>query len=140
MHRTVVILALAAAGITTPLAAQGHGHKQVRTWVDSRGRECRETTQYKGNGDSKYEVKCRSAKHHDGRKHDDRDDDDDDDRGYSDNRSCFDQQCGVVTGRGYPARRRGDRGGPPWMDSTRDQRADAVRVHRDGRAVKVVGG
>ena len=82
MQRLIVILSVAAVGILapvmTPLAAQGKSGKQTRTYIDSRGRECRETTRNKGNGDSKYEVKCKKAKHDKVRKHDDRDDDDDD--------------------------------------------------------------
>lgn len=123
MHRSIVIVSIAALGLAAPLAAQGHSGKQTRTYVDARGRQCRETTHLKRNGDEKYEVKCKSAKEHNGFKHgdDEDDDDDDDDRrygngGYGDRRqgdgrygnggNCFDSRnpsCDVVQGRSYPA-------------------------------------
>jgi hypothetical protein len=143
MQRSIVILLGTAIGLATPLAAQGHSGKQTRTYIDSRGRECRETTQYKGNGDSKYEVKCKSAKHHKGGDHDDRDDDDD----YSDNRSCFDwsgSRCGTASRRSYPSTLpdmataviwgRGQRpsGATSWLGG-RDYRVQYVDRDRDGR-------
>ena len=133
MHRSIVIVSIAALGLASPLAAQGRSGKQTRTYVDGRGRQCRETTHLKGNGDEKYEVKCRSAKEHEGYKHEDEDDDDDgdDDRGrsgrydrpqdgdYGDNggygnnggygtgsANCFDARnprCDVVRGGSYPS-------------------------------------
>ncbi len=145
MQRLIVILLGTAIGIATPLAAQGHRGKQTRTYIDSRGRECRETTQYKGNGDSKYEVKCKSAKHHKDRDHDDRHDDDD--RDYSDNRNCFDRsgsRCGTVSGRSYPSRLpdmvsaviwgRGQRptSATSWLGGS-DYRVRYVDRDRDGR-------
>jgi hypothetical protein len=120
MHRSIVIVSIATLGLAAPLAAQGHSGKQTRTYVDARGRQCRETTHLKGNGDEDYSVKCKSAKGHKGFKHGDHDDDDDDDGrygngGYGDRRqggggygtgtSCFDSRnprCDVVQGRGYP--------------------------------------
>ena len=115
MHRSIVIVSIATLGLAAPLAAQGHSGKQTRTWIDARGRQCRETTHLKGNGDEDYSVKCKSAKGHKGFKHED-DDDDDDDR-YGDGRhadrrqgggygaNCFDSRypsCDVVQGRSYP--------------------------------------
>jgi hypothetical protein len=120
MHRSIVIASIASLGLAAPLAAQGHSGKQTRTYVDARGRQCRETTHLKGNGDEKYEVKCKSAKGHKGYKHGGDDDDDDDDGrygngSYGDRRqgdgrygnggNCFDSRnpsCDVVQGRSYP--------------------------------------
>ena len=148
MHRLIVILSIAAAGTAvpaaTPLAAQGHSGRQTRTYIDSRGRECRGTTQYKGNGDSKYEVKCKSAKHHRGGKHDDRDDEDYE---YSDNRSCFDRsgsRCGTVSRRSYPStlpdmvsaviwgRGQRPRSATSWLGGS-DYHVQYVDRDRDGR-------
>jgi len=205
MYRSIVIVSIAAAGLAAPLAAQGHSGKQTRTYVDARGRQCRESTHLKGNGDEDYSVKCKSAKGHKGFKHGDNDDDDDDDGRYGDGRhadhgqgsggygtgtSCFDSRnprCDVVRGRSYPTTlpdmasaviwgrgqrtstatrwlggndyrvryidRDGD-GRPEaaswftssgtmiqqWVDSNRDGRADAVRIFRDGRLVRQLGG
>jgi hypothetical protein len=198
MYRTLVILSFATAGIAAPLAAQGHSGRQTRTYIDARGRQCRETTHLKRNGDEKYELKCREAKGRKGWKHEDEDDDRDDDR-YDDGRyddgrhgtgtSCFDtrgRRCDVVQGRSYPATLpemasaviwgRGqrtttasrwlggnsyrvryvdrDRDGRPetaswfgsdgrmiqqWVDRDHDGRADAVKIYRDGRLVRLLG-
>lgn len=132
MHRSIVFVSIAALGLAAPLAAQGHSGKQTRTYVDARGRQCRETTHLKGNGDEKYEVKCRSVRGHKGYGHGEDDEDDDDDHGrygngrydngggydnggYGDRRqgggrygnggSCFDSRnpnCDVVQRRRYP--------------------------------------
>src|SRR6476469_7742441 len=75
MHRAIVIGSIATLGLAAPLAAQGHSGKQTRTYVDARGRQCRETTHLKGNGDEKYEVTCKSAKGHKGFRHEENDDD-----------------------------------------------------------------
>ena len=93
MHRSLIIATLIAAATATPLQAQGRGkgngnRKETRTYVDARGRECRETTHYKKNGKDKYDLKCKSVngKHDDDRwDDDDRDDRDDRDCRYRDN-------------------------------------------------------
>jgi hypothetical protein len=154
MNRITVIFALAAVGIATPLAAQGRSGKQSRTYIDARGRECRETTQAKRNGDSKYEVKCKSAKHHKGAKHDDYDDDDDDDRDgrdgrdgrYSGNQQCIDKfgarRCDVVSSRSYPSTLPDMASAVIWGRGRRTMsagREDAVRVFRNGRLLRVLG-
>ena len=82
MYRPTVILSvagMAAIALSAPLAAQGHSGKQTRTYIDARGRECRETRHFKGNGDEEYQVKCKNRKGRDDWQRDDRDDDDDDD-------------------------------------------------------------
>ena len=142
MQRLIVVLVGAAVGIATPVAAQNQHGKQTRTYIDSRGRECRETTQYKGNGESKYEVKCKSVKEHKDRDRNDRDDDD-----YSDNRNCFDQsgsRCGTVSRRSYPStlpdmviaviwgRGQRPRSATTWLGGT-DYRVRYVDRDRDGR-------
>ncbi|MFL5560183.1 MAG: hypothetical protein ACJ79K_01800 [Gemmatimonadaceae bacterium] len=83
MYRPIVILSVATVALAAPLAAQGHSGKQTRTYIDSRGRECRETRHLKGNGDEQYQVKCKNPKGHRDWQRDDRDDDDrdEDDRG-----------------------------------------------------------
>ena len=81
MYRPIVILSVATVALAAPLAAQGHSGKQTRTYIDSRGRECRETTHLKGNGDEQYQVKCKNPKGRKDWQRDDRDDDDGDDRG-----------------------------------------------------------
>lgn len=217
MYRLTVILSFATIGLAAPLAAQGHSGKQTRTYIDASGRECRETTHLKGNGDESYKVKCKGAKGERGWKHEDRDDDDDDGRygdgrdergrddddrydngrydngrygngGYGRGTNCFDtrQRCGVVQGSSYPTTlpemaaaviwgrgqrtssatrwlggndytvRYVDRDGDgrpeaaswfgrdgrmiqQWIDTNRDGRADAVRIYRGGRLVKLVG-
>ena len=105
MYRPVVILSIASIALALPLAAQGHSGKQTRTYIDSRGRECRETRHIKGNGDEQYQVKCKNPK---GRKDWDRDHRDDDDAydrngGYDTRARCLDtrQRCGTV-GSAYP--------------------------------------
>jgi hypothetical protein len=226
MYRLTVILSCATIGLAAPLAAQGHSGKQTRSYVDARGRQCRETTHLKGNGDESYQVKCKGPRGERGWKHEDRDDDerydndrgarghDDDDRydddhdgdgrydngrydngGYGNGRygnggtNCFDtrgRRCGVVQGSSYPTTlpemaaaviwgrgqrtssatrwlggndyrvRYVDRDGDgrpeaaswfgsdgrmiqQWIDTNRDGRADAVRIYRDGRLVRLVG-
>lgn len=83
MYRPIVILSVATATLAAPLAAQGHSGKQTRTYIDARGRECRETRHLKGNGDEQYQLKCKNPKGREDWQRDDRDDDDrnDDDRG-----------------------------------------------------------
>jgi hypothetical protein len=81
MYRPIVILSVATVAtlaLAAPLAAQGHSGKQTRSWIDSRGRECRETTHFKGNGDEQRQVKCKAPKGHKDWQRDDRDDDDHD--------------------------------------------------------------
>ena len=56
MHRSIVIVSIATLGLAAPLAAQGHSGKQTRTYVDARGRQCRETTHLKGNGDGRADA------------------------------------------------------------------------------------
>ena len=175
MHRSIVIVSIATLALAAPLAAQGHSGKQTRTYVDARGRQCRETTHLKGNGDEDYSVKCKNAKGHKGRGHRDHDDDDDDGRydvvqgrGYP--ATLPDMASAVIWGRGqrtstatrwlggndYRVRyidRDGD-GRPEaaswftsngtmiqqWLDTNRDGRADAVKIFRDGRLVRQLGG
>lgn len=213
MRSAIIVVSIATIGLAAPLAAQGHSGKQTRTYIDAQGRECRETTHLKGNGDESYQVKCKRAKGEKGwnRGHgDDEDDDrDDDDRGrngrydngrydngqygngqYGNGGNCFDTRargCGaaqpssypttlpemaaaVIWGRGqrttsatswlgrsdYRVRyvdRNGD-GRPEtaswfgsdgrmiqqWIDRNNDGRADAVRIYRDGRLVRQLGG
>jgi hypothetical protein len=116
MYRPIVILSVAgvaAIALATPLAAQGRSGKQTRTYIDARGRECRETRHLKGNGDEQYQVKCKHAKGRKDWQRDDRDDDDDDDNGrgavgrghdrnggYDVRTQCLDtrQRCGTVGG------------------------------------------
>lgn len=222
MRSAFVVLSFATIGLTAPLAAQGRSGKQTRTYIDAQGRECRETTHVKGNGDEDYKVKCKRAKGEEGwnRGHGDDDEDndrDDDDRGrdgrdgrddngreergqygngrydngqYGRNGNCFDTRargCGTVQPSSYPTTlpemaaaviwgrgqrtnsatswlgrsdyrvryvdRNGD-GRPDtatwfgsdgrvvqqWIDRNGDGRADAVRIYRDGRLVKLIGG
>jgi len=218
MRSAIIVVSFATIGLAAPLAAQGHSGKQTRTYIDAQGRECRETTHLKGNGDESYQVKCKRAKGERGwnRGHgDDEDDDrDDDDRGrngrydngrydngqygngqygngqYGNGGNCFDTRargCGVAQPSSYPATlpemaaaviwgrgqrtnsatswlgrsdyrvryvdRNGD-GRPEtaswfgsdgrmiqqWIDRNNDGRADAVRIYRDGRLVKLIGG
>jgi hypothetical protein len=111
MHRTLIIATLLAAATASPLQAQGHGkgkgngnHKETRTYVDARGRECRETTHYKKNGKDTYDLKCKAKgnKHHD----DDRWDDDRDDRDHRGDRDCRyrngNDRCDVAQDRRWP--------------------------------------
>ena len=100
MYRPIVTLSvagLAAIALAAPLSAQGRSGKQTRTYIDARGRECRETTHLKGNGDEQYQVKCKNPK---GRKDWQRDDRDD---GYDARTQCLDtrQRCGTI-GSAYP--------------------------------------
>ena len=218
MRSAIVVLSFATIGLTAPLAAQGHSGKQTRTYIDAQGRQCRETTHLKGNGDESYQVKCKGAKGERGwnRGHDDdeNDDRDDDDRGrngrydngrydngqygdgqygngqYGNGGNCFNTRargCGVSQGNSYPTTlpemaaaviwgrgqrtnsatswlggsdyrvryvdRNGD-GRPEvaswfgsdgrmiqqWVDRNNDGRADAVRIFRDGRLVRLIGG
>lgn len=214
MRSAIVVLSFATIGLTAPLAAQGHSGKQTRTYIDAQGRQCRETTHRKGNGDESYQVKCKRAKGEKGwnraRGDDDENDDrDDDDRGrdgrydngqygngrydngqYGNGGNCFDTRargCGVSQAPSYPTTlpemaaaviwgrgqrtnsatswlggndyrvryvdRNGD-GRPEtaswfgrdgrmiqqWVDRNNDGRADAVRIFRDGRLVKLIGG
>ena len=118
MYRPIVMLSVAgvaAIALASPLAAQGHSGKQTRTYIDARGRECRETRHLKGNGDEQYQVKCKAPKGRKDWQRDDRDDDDDDhdrrgaigeyDRngGYGARTQCLDtrQRCGTI-GSSYP--------------------------------------
>lgn len=105
MYRPVVILSIATIALAAPLAAQGHSGKQTRTWIDSRGRECRESRHLKGNGDEDYQLKCKKSKGRKDWQREDRDDDDDHDRdgGYGTRSRCLDTRrgCGTVGG-AYP--------------------------------------
>ena len=219
MRSAIIVLSFATVGLTAPLAAQGHSGKQTRTYIDAQGRECRETTHLKGNGDEDYKVKCRRAKGEEswnrGRGDEDEDNDrgdDDDDRGrdgrhesgrydngrydngqYGNGRygtNCLDTRArgcstaqtssypttlpemaaAVIWGRGqrtnsatswlggsdYRVRyvdRNGD-GRPEtatwfgsdgrmiqqWIDRNGDGRADAVRIYRGGRLIRLIGG
>ena len=106
MYRSLMFVTLiATAAASGPLEAQGRGNgnrKETRTYVDARGRECRETTHYRKNGKDKYDLKCKASKH-DGRRHDD-DRDDREDR--DERRACAyrtnDGRCEVVHDRRYP--------------------------------------
>ena len=87
MYRSLMLATLIATATAAPLEAQGRGrgngngngngnHKETRVYVDGRGRECRETTHYKKNGNDKYDLKCKAPKGNGQYRRDDRDDDD----------------------------------------------------------------
>jgi hypothetical protein len=167
MYRPIVILSVAgvaAIAIAAPLSAQGHSGKQVRTYIDARGRECRETRHLKGNGDEQYQVKC---KHPKGRKDWQRDDRDDDDDDYHDRRGAVgeygtypttlpDMASAVIWGRGQRTSSAtrwlgGDDYRVRYIDRDRDGRPEVaswfggdgrmiqqwVDTNRDGRADEV---
>jgi hypothetical protein len=158
MYRPIVVLSvatIATVALAAPLAAQGHSGKQTRTYIDSRGRECRETTHFKGNGDEDYQVKCKNPKGHKHGMRDDRDDEDDDrderrgeydrDGRHGARTQCLDtrQRCGSV-GSVYPTTLpdmaaaviwgRGQRTGTAtrWLGGN-DYRVRYVDRDRDGR-------